>query len=639
MKLRNLLGVLVLSFAVASCGLIKEKETDEEKTEETAEEEGEKKAEEAKDDGAEAAAEAQAKAEEAKKAADELAKKAEAERAALEAEKAKLIEEKKAAEEAAAKAEAEKLEAEKKLVTEAVAGLSEGHTKTKLELRANLEAWESEGTPEKVQALTAFLAEYEKVEAELGGIKAYLMQDDLEKAKTGIETLKGTYEALEKQAAVLLEDKPQPLDDATRGKLLELIASESCLQKAVAAGTLTDADLPGKRAALLTAAGMSAEQYAKLQVKLQKQPEQTDLTVLEAHMAKMCPEAAPVEGGEALWSKACDHVFEMIKAQADGVDAAELEKMLVEGKADCIATFKKVGPEAADKAALCALAAKDMMALDACDPEKLAKADATGEVYWKKACDHAMGLMKAQMGGDLPQEEMDKIMAEAATQCLDALKKETPEIADKAATCVLATTSIETLDACDPKKIAQAEAGVVPEDAAVEKKVEEIPEDGAAVETVEEKVEEKPEEKIVEKVEEKVEEKPEEKIVEKVEEKVEEKPEEKIVEKVVEKKKPAAPVIHKNMKFTGSLKGKGKSHSMTLHKAGNKLTGTIWHAKGKMPMTGSFTKKGAKFNGKKGKNSLACSGSFKGARLKGKCTGTLGKSFTGNFSLKGKKKK
>ena len=92
------------------------------------------------------------------------------------------------------------------------------------------------------------------------------------------------------------------------------------------------------------------------------------------------------------------------------------------------------------------------------------------------------------------------------------------------------------------------------------------------------------------------------------------------------------------MKFTGSLKGKGKSHSLTLHKKGNKLTGTAWHAQGKVPLSGSFSKKGAKFNGKKGKDSLACTGTYKGSKLQGKCTGTLGKAFNGNFTLKGKKK-
>ncbi len=92
------------------------------------------------------------------------------------------------------------------------------------------------------------------------------------------------------------------------------------------------------------------------------------------------------------------------------------------------------------------------------------------------------------------------------------------------------------------------------------------------------------------------------------------------------------------MKFTGSLKGQGKSHTMTLHKKGNKLAGTVWHGGGKVPVSGSFSKKGARFNGKKGKDKLSCSGKFKGTKLQGKCSGTLGKAFSGKFNLKGKKK-
>lgn len=415
MRLRMLLGVLVLSLAVASCGLIKEKGGDEEKSEKKAEDKD-------KEPAAEASAPPEAatvEVETAKKAAALVAEKAAAERAALEAEKQKLVEEKKAAEEAVAKAEAETFEAEKKGVIEAVAGLGKGYTETRAALRANLGAWEAEGNAEKLQAVTTFLAEYEKVEGELGGIKAYLMQDDLEKAKTGMETLKGTYEALGKQAAVLLVDKPQDMDGTTRAKLLDLIASESCLQKAIAAGTLTDADLGVKRSELLAAAGMTSEQYDKLSAKLAKKPEPTDAMVLQAFMDKKCP----------------------------AVDAPPVEEI-------------------------------------------------------------------AETGEEVKPEEV------------------------------------------------------------------------------------KPEEV-----------------------------------------KPKTPAISKNMKFTGSLKGKGKSHTLTLHKKGSKAKGTIWFSGGKVPLSGSFSKKGATFSGKKGKNKLSCSGEFKGSKLSGKCSGTLGKAFFGNFTLKGKRQK
>ncbi len=526
MRLRMLLGVLVLSLAVASCGLIKEKGGDEEKAEEKAEKKDEEKAgdkkpaAEASAPSDSAAAAAAVELETAKQAAALVAEKAVAERAAMEAEKQKLIEEKKAAEEAVAKAEAEKFEAEKKGVIDAVAGLGKSYTETRAALRANRGAWEAEGNAEKLQAIAMFIPEYEKVEGELGGIKAYLMQDDLEKAKTGMETLKGTYEALEKQAAVLLEDKPQDMDGTTRAKILDLIASESCLQKAIAAGALTDADLGVKRSELLAAAGMTAEQYDKLRAKLAKKPEPTDAIVLQAIMDKKCPavEAPPVE------------------------ETAE-----------------------------------------------------TGEAYWKKSCEHTVSLMKT-MGGDLSQAEMDKLMVEIGVKCLEKLKKEDPAIADKIAACVLAVTSVDDLEACDPKKITGGDAQPGEEVKPEEVKPEEV----------------KPEEV---------------------------KPEEVKPEEVKPEEKPKVPAISKNMKFTGSLKGKGKSHTLTLHKKGSKAKGTIWFSGGKVPLSGSFSKKGATFSGKKGKNKLSCSGKFKGSKLVGKCSGILDKSFSGKFTLKGKRQK
>ena len=227
--------------------------------------------------------------------------KAEADKKAAEEAAAKLEAEKKAAEEAQKKAEAEKLEAEKKQVSEGLNALSKTYTETSAALRAHQDAWQKDGTNEKIQAVATFLGEYGRLEAELNGVRAYLLQDDVDKARLGLETLKGKCDALDKQAAVLLADKPQPMDPTLRARVLDLLAEDACLQKAIGAGTLTEADLGAKRAQLLAAAGMSADEYLKLRDKVTSAPQPTDATVLEALAQKKCPDApavgaAPAEG-------------------------------------------------------------------------------------------------------------------------------------------------------------------------------------------------------------------------------------------------------------------------------------------------------------------------------------------------------
>ncbi|MBM4370831.1 MAG: hypothetical protein FJ098_04210 [Deltaproteobacteria bacterium] len=528
MRLRMLVGALALSLAVSGCGLIKEKVE-----EATGEKSEEKKAEEEK-----AAQEAEA----AKKAAEEAAKKAAEEKAALEAEKAKLLQEKQAAEEAARKAEAEKLEAEKKQITEALAALSSRSLETRMALKANLAAWEGDGATDKVTARTTFLAEYEKIDGELAGIKAYLMQDDLAKARTGLDTLKGTCEALGKQAEVVLADAPQALDGSTRAKVLDLIAAESCLQKAIAEGTLTEADLGVKRAELLAAAGVTAEQYDKLREKLARKPEPTDAMVLQSLMEQKCPAAAP-DPRQALMTRVCDHAVGILgPAFRDKVPEAELEGRLVQARTECLADLAPLDAAMLDRVAACALAATDLATLDPCNPKKMAEAPVEGAP-----------VEGAPVEGTPVEGTVEGTPVEGTVE----------------------GTPVE---------------GTV-EGTPVEGTVEGTPVEGAPAEPLP-PTELKPGET-----------------------------------------KPAAAAVTTNMKFTGSIQGHGrKAYAVVLNKRGSKASGTVWHGGGKIPVSGSFSAKGASFSGGKGKNQVNCTGKLQGSNLVGQCSGGL----SGKFTLRGK---
>jgi hypothetical protein len=235
------------------------------------------------------------KAAQAKAAAEESVKKAQDEKAAAEAAMKLAKEEQAKAEEAARKAQEEKTAAEKKALTEALAETLKTFADTKAALVEHSGLWKTDGNDTKVQAVLAFAEEYGKLEAELTGVKAYLLQDDLAKASTAFQTAKASFDSLEGRAATMLEDRPQEMDPTVRAIILELIAKETCLQKDRNLGRLTDLEMAAKRNELLSAANYTLTQYELLRAKINFKPQPTDATVIGAHMNSLCPDEATVE--------------------------------------------------------------------------------------------------------------------------------------------------------------------------------------------------------------------------------------------------------------------------------------------------------------------------------------------------------
>ncbi len=211
----------------------------------------------------------------------------------------------------------------------------------------------------------ALEAEKLKLQEEKKAIELLAQKADAERAALEAEKVK----LLEKQAAVLLADNPKELDSATRTKVLALMASENCLRKAIAAGALAEADLDKMRGELLTTMDMSAEQYDKLQAKLDGNLEPTDIEMLQAFMEKMCPaaEAPAADTGEAYWVKSCQYAVDMMEVQMGGDSSVEeMARTKKRISRRCLKDLKKVHPAKADKIAACVLSITEVDDLEAC---------------------------------------------------------------------------------------------------------------------------------------------------------------------------------------------------------------------------------------------------------------------------------
>jgi len=88
------------------------------------------------------------------------------------------------------------------------------------------------------------------------------------------------------------------------------------------------------------------------------------------------------------------------------------------------------------------------------DDEK--KANSGGAKLWRKACDHAIGLMRTSDAmKDVPQDQLDKVLEGAADECFEEFKSvasDDPETADKSAVCILGLDRFDpkAFEACEP---------------------------------------------------------------------------------------------------------------------------------------------------------------------------------------------
>jgi hypothetical protein len=143
----------------------------------------------------------------------------------------------------------------------------------------------------------------------------------------------------------------------------------------------------------------------------------------------------------------CSHVRAL--ASKDGVDQAALEQI----ERECVAALEDMRVRYSTFTS-CVNLAGDTQAVLECEkqlsrPRSLLAAASAGKL--EAICDHALGLLRAELGEDaaqMPPDELELLRSRCVDDLAVQLELHGPEQFDRDAACILAARSLQDIEAC-----------------------------------------------------------------------------------------------------------------------------------------------------------------------------------------------